>query len=383
MNDMEKVFRTNEQDESEYAVYDYLKSNPTVAISGISACVLVLSFLFKALIYVNECRYLKYWGLDKSLVDISDTNRIYEYVALGVLYFAMILCMRFLEVSLEKLRRSVSLRWYEKRCLMGIKKEYRKQKRINRKNVRKNVEDGRIAVIIKGLEERKRIVEEGKDVRKKQCGDRRIKIFGTIILVVIILTLTLCLFTIFYSGEGAILVNFVASILLTIVFSIVFYALGGSAKKEKKNYMLLSIESKVERYQQLIHLYSENKEQYPIDKLQRFEVKTIFSKTKLWNAMLYVLIALSSIVLCVGQGDISNDNKTQFEIVECDDMKYAIIYKDDAFFYLKEAKICEKSNVIYIVIDNQIRMQMKDIYSKNMTFEDAVRIYSDGKKVDS
>lgn len=379
MNDMEKAFRTNEQEESEYEVYDYLKSNPTVAISGISACVLVLSFFIKALIYVNECRYLKYWGLDKSLVDISDTNRIYEYVALGVLYFVMILCMRFLEVSLEKLRSRVSFRWYEKRCRMGIKKEHKKQKRINRKNV----EDGRIAVIIKGLEERKRIIEEVKDVRKKQCGERRIKIFGTIILVVIILTLTLCLFTIFYSGESAILGNFVVSLLLTIVFSIVFYVLGGSAKKEKKNYKLLSIDSKVERYQQLIHLYSKNKEQYPIDKLQRFEVKTIFSKTKLRNAISYVVITLCSILLFVVQGDISNDSKTQFEIIECDDTKYAIIYKDDAFFYLKEAKICEKSNVIYIVIDNQIRMQMKDIYSKNMAFEDAVRIYSDGKKVDS
>ena len=271
MNDIDKLEEFREFDDNEYKLYNYLKSNPSVAISGVSAIVLVISFIFRALIYANECRYLKYWHFDVSMIDVYTPNRIYEYVALGFLYVIMTLYMRFIEASLEKYKEGVGLLSFERICLRGIRKEKRWLKRVRRKAKRKKEHYQETELKISRLLDKKSIVEGNKEKLKEISRIGKRKILVTLLLSVMVLTAAMCLFTLLCGNEVSLMESLGASVIMTILFWIVFCVAIKSENEKKKEYKQFDIEKKVEQYQVYINEYKKKSKQYKTLYMQKSE----------------------------------------------------------------------------------------------------------------
>lgn len=367
------MYIMNNNDENrEYVVYDYLKKNPSVLISCISAVVLVVSFILKGLIYVNECRYLKYWHLDEYMIDVSASNRIYEYVALGFFYIMTLVYFRLVEAMMEKKQARKLLIACERICLRSIKKVKKKQSEKN--------------------EEVERLINGGADVkkykeyRKKICrGDGIIRcIIFTITVVGFIFVLYL--FELFCGLSMSIGANVIVAIIMTVIPALSFYLSGEivNVRREKKEYKKLSVEEQVEKYLQLMQIYKMESSVRLSKKTKGFDVKNLFRKSQIKLLIIYAVVLLVCMIGVIDeQGRKSLEQKKAFEIVEHDDMCYAIVYRDEEFIYLEEAEIIEISEKkengetietakITIWIDCQRRLKADDICSEYRVFDSVV-----------
>lgn len=380
----------NKSKEPDYKVYYYFKEHPTLLVSCISAMILSISFLFNALIYVNECKYLKYWNLDSSLVDVNTPNQIYEFVTLSFFYLVVLLLQRFIAVSIEKYQEETKLVAYGKIVLMGLKKELRLKKRQFNKEQKLAIRE------LENEKIEKVILELGKSIENFQLSIRKLKenmsaigktlrrkasrkIVATFIFSTLILTATLYLFGVM-NGVSMNVASFLCVELLTIIFMWFLPNIGtffGVEVLGKRKFKKNDINKMVETYLKLIQESADNSIQYPFEQLMNFELKKFFAKDKLISFAAYAFILLVCLIGAINAAEQSKMKEiNSFAIVEYDNTCYAVIYKDDTYFYLEEATIGE--NEILIYVDKQRRIATEDICSENRIFETIKRIDSRG-----
>lgn len=363
----------NNDEKNEYAIYDYLKKNPSVMISCVSAVVLVISFILKGLIYVNECRYLEYWHLDENMIDVNAPNRIYEYVAIGFLYVMTVMYFRFIEVIIEKRQPKKLLICCEKSCLKRVEKVISRRIRvlIRESKREKNVEgkkkaDKEIEKLKKGIN----VVRGYKKYRKKICGNMGIVNFLLYFFAIIGFTGVIYLFDLFCGLSMSIAADIFVAIIMAVIPTITFNISEkfGSIAEEKKTNKELSLEKRLEKYLELLRAYEKREDSHMTEKDNGLGVRNLFHKSKL---KMLISCAVILLVLMIGvidsQGKESLVQKKTFEIVEYDDVCYAIIYKDNDFIYLEEAEVIENDEIT-IWIDNQRRIKEDDICSEYRVF---------------
>ena len=70
-----------------YKILEYCKKEPSIALTCISALVVVFSFLANTAAYIRECSFLRYWDIDTVYASLSSPSQIYR--VLGNIVYAI------------------------------------------------------------------------------------------------------------------------------------------------------------------------------------------------------------------------------------------------------------------------------------------------------
>jgi len=155
--------------------------------------------------------------------------------------------------------------------LRGIRKEKRWLKRVRRKAKRKKEHYQETELKISRLLDKKSIVEGNKEKLKEISRIGKRKILVTLLLSVMVLTAAMCLFTLLCGNEVSLMESLGASVIMTILFWIVFCVAIKSENEKKKEYKQFDIEKKVEQYQVYINEYKKKSKQYKTLYMQKSE----------------------------------------------------------------------------------------------------------------
>lgn len=375
-----KLLKNGETEE-----YLYLREHPSILVSCVSAIVLIISFIFNALIYAQECKCLEYWHLDKELISISRPNQIYEFVTLSFLYLLLLLLQRLVMASFEKYYEETRLNIYERIIIKSINKklcENKKEIIKKSKKIKKKMLGGELS---KAVSEEKEVVnkleKEVSALKKAMVGQwrRRRKqgiamVVATLILTTILLVLGIC----FWGWLNGININFVEVIIAIAMVFVIMWIMPYTGVnifnkvKESRCFKRLDNDARKEHYEQFMKM-QDYKEKYPIERIVKFEYKKIMDRTKLG---LYVIYAFLILVCLIGTISLEEkyeiEQKKEFAIVEEAGINYAIIYGNNSFLYLEEVRI--EGTDIFIYVDKQRRIASEDIYFENRVFKNVTKI---------
>ena len=114
----------------EYAIYEYLKLHPGVLISGISAIVMIITFVINYAIYLRTSIFLAYWGTDSLNVNMNNVNFVYMFVGAFIYYMMIMFIQPFIINSCEKFVEEMKSDCYISCFRKHIKKEVAQYKKI-------------------------------------------------------------------------------------------------------------------------------------------------------------------------------------------------------------------------------------------------------------
>lgn len=376
----------SEKTNKEEGLYAYIKEHPTILISIISGVVIIVGFLFRVLIYMNECRYLEYWHLNKLMINIIEQNQLYEMVTISFLYLSIILIQFLVSATLNHYQNRTQVIGYNKILLKSVKKEF---KRIKKEHIINHKSSKKMEKVAQLRDEQDKIVVNfganigiyencsknlHKQIFRKNIMDvlfafifSSMSLAGTTYLCFTIsssvlewkiyfLTLVLFVFMIWgMSYAGVLLTRFVVSLPF----------------KRK------SIEEKEKICNQKMEDYLENKEDYVLNKIINFNIKHYINRKNLFLYFAYAIIIFITFVGFINKSKTNEMiNNSTFGIIEYDDFKYAIIYRDDSFIYLEECRISD--NKITIFVDKQKRIENGVFCHINREFDEVFRVDFDG-----
>lgn len=374
-----------EDKQEESPIYDYLKEHPSIFISIISGFVVVIGFLFNCIIYTDECKYLEYWNLNKELININNEHQIYELVMTSLFFFGLVFIQLFILNSVDRYYKDQKVFWKAKILGRKINRKYKKAKKEIGKIKRKSKRNVNNNFINEEIRNEEIYVEELETyLERYNSGVSRIKkILRKITMSYNIITIIFTLLFIF--GSVYIFVTMcsinakISQILISavgifcVLWLLACFGVGlGYIPEIYAEFTKLNMDEQVEKHIKSFEELSKM-EKYPIQKLFEFDLKNLFRKYMLRCIIFYFIFLL---FLFVGWISTSKTNQiaqnTKFDIIEYENTDYAIIYRDDKFFYLEEVKIEE--NDIYIYVNNQLRISSDELYSTNREFDNVIKV---------
>lgn len=373
----------------ENVICNWLKEHPSALFSVFSAMVVALSFIFRAVIYKNECKYLKYWHLDNRLIEISVSNQIYEIVGMVIFCLAMLLTQICMINSFEKYYEATKICICGKILLNNIKKEVKKStKELKKLSKQIDKHDTKwLALIDKNKyllnESNRNLTNIKSNLRKenKQIMRRhRKELNWAFLFIAIYLAMALIVYSSLCALDMGLFELFVLEIVIMLLFIVASDIRVGLSTRltQRSTFKKLGYENQDVEYLQYV---SEYKEKYIITT----------QKTKIWkNWFTDKLLALSAmgtilflmmflLLLNVGE-DEKRKEQNVFDITYEENKAYVILYCDNTYLYMEEAEIEENS--ITIFVDRQRRITLDDVYSTNCIFENVVRIDNQGNVVE-
>lgn len=379
-----------EDKQEESPIYDYLKEHPSIFISIISGFVVVIGFLFNCIIYTDECKYLEYWNLDKKLININSEHQIYELVIMSLLFLGLMVVQLFILSSVDSYYKDKKAFWESnvlsikmcidnKRHWREIKKD---KKQINRNNndlIKEQLK--REEDIAKEYEESIKKYREAVRFNKKvQNRIRRPYYIGAFLITYSFVLGCFFIFVTMISAD----VKFIHIIILAIVICSLLWILAylglqiGYISNIYKKFIKVDAGEQVELYIKSLEEL-QNIEKYPVQKLLEFDLKKLLTKDMLGKIVYYFLVLLTVFVGTIGSSEINQiEQNKEFDIIEYENSDYAIMYRDDKYFYLEEVKVEE--NDIYIYVNNQLRISTDELYSVNREFDNVFRVLDEENK---
>ncbi len=373
------------EEQESTSLHNYLKEHPSVWISAISGIVVVLGFLFHCMIYANECKYLRYWHLDKGLVHIQNENQIYELAVASFLFIGILFVGFLIMDSAERFFGNQRVLSIVNKTYKNIKKEYRTLKN-NIDSGKKDIETAENKVLLqKEIMTLESIVmmydtllpkyeNDMKEVQKKIRRKNRLCMLTTILVALVCLVCILVAVVVMSSAELNLLG--IVMVAITIILSLggCIYVIYGIdfANRVRKQISKLNIGEQCKASEKEFERLLAD-EQESDWKLFGFEMESFITKEMLQKASVYAVILFVVVAgfISVSKQSEIKENKT-FQVVDYEDKSYALLYRDDTYLYLEEAEI--KENIIYIYVDRQLRIATEELHSVNKEFENVIRV---------
>lgn len=316
----------NRKNEDEYSIFSYCKQEPAVAIAVLSASIAAFSFWANSAIYIRERSFLHYWGINPIYASSYSSDQIYWVFGNVVysisLFLAIGLVMGAYQAHIPASQLISSLNYalkQEKKEIAILKKTLRIAKRGNKKYQKGEELHNKIYSITAKIERAENYVH---DTRKK-VRDIRVMLnrtmLGHFLLAGIILMLGSAIFTVAESDD---LQNIVASSIISIAAILIMLLIFALKNRKKMNKKM--IRSQPDYY---IGVYSNDlsslEQGYPLNR----KITEYFSNTSIIATVVCMIIYFTMMLIsCSIQGADTAKNKTQFPIVECGEITYAIIY---------------------------------------------------------
>lgn len=374
-NDISKV------DRAEYTIFDYLKEHPGVLISSVSAMVVVITFVINLVIYVRTSKYLTYWGIDASYVQMDNTNQIYIFAVVCIYYITTIFILPFLMNSYDMYIKEMKVNYYAKYICKFCKKELgycrrqlRRQKRVYKKLIGQDNEKEEIISIGKQIEALKEKISDAEKVRKKSSKLTINKLLVSTIIVsfvfVIQMYIVVLVVTDFTSIYKMILISIVgAVILLGFLFVLMYFLLTWPEVKLIKKEVYNSEEDfeKVTEYIKTLNPV------YPIDKIFDLRIQEVLKNRVIITFLMYVICCLVCVMVFVAPLDETKMQEIrEFSVVNDEGKEYVIIYNNSNFYYFVEASI-EGENITIDTTKQRI-IPVDNICYEKMKFEEVHRL---------
>lgn len=376
---------TSEEVQENTSLHDYLKEHPSVWISAISGIVVVLGFLFRNMIYANECKYLQYWHLDKELVHIQNENGIYELAVASFLFLGILFVGFLIMDSAERFFRNQRVIYMVNKTYKNIKKEY--------KNLKNQIEESKKeseTAENKNLLQKEILTLESivmmydkilpkyesnmKEVQKKICRKNGLCTLVTLLLafvcLIAILIVTAAMSSTGIGFMGIVIVAVITMLLLGVCIYAVYWI--DYTRRVRKQISKMDIgeqcNASEEEFERLL-----KKEKEADSTARDGEHKQVITKETLIKATVYAVILFVVIAgfISAGKKNEIKENRT-FQIADYEDKSYAVLYRDDAYFYLEEVEI--KGEAICIYVNRQLRIATEELYSVSREFDSVKQV---------
>ncbi len=371
---VEKIIEETEKrdNQKKLSIYLYLKSNPTVLIALISACVAGATFIAKISAANSMKMVLMFWGFDLSYLNYENSSLLFSAL-MSFLYIMLIGFVSLWNQSCQQSLIPLKKHLYESKTLlkkMNSKKEHAKDDEKN--NIEQTIDS--LCLIIK-------------------AGKRDFRFYES---VSILITFIVTFFAVFLEQSVTNKTNgwkFWLSIFLMMIIQ--FASLKAltvfsgktafSKKKIKKQIQFNSTELSLNIKKQPICNIN-----HPLFQLHNEGVRSFFDNTSI--ILCAVLIMLNCIAVCIipfaNTKKYSWQNDT-YRIVELGEESYVIVLQDNNRYYLERAEVAGKSDnapkdkdeqVLNVYINEQRVIETNDISYKQQTFDTVVKIES-GEKI--
>lgn len=360
-----------------FSIYLYLKSNPTVLIALISACVAGATFIAKISAANSMKMVLMFWNFDLSYLNYENSSLLFS----ALMSFLYIMLIGFVSLWNQSCQQSlIPLKKHLYECKTLLKK-LNFVKESTKDDEKKSVEQ--LADILCSI-----IKTEKRELRFYESFS-------------ILITFILTFFAVFLEQSVTNKTNglkFWISLLLMMliqfaclrILTIISNRIAFSKKKIKKQIQVNPIElSQIIKEQPICNI------NHPILQLSNEGVRSFFDNMSI--ILCAVLIILNSIAVCIIP--FANTKKYSWQndiyrIVEMDDRLYVIILQDKNRYYLERAEILGKSDneektntpsgnneqVLNVYLDEQRVIETDDISYKQLTFGSIVKIeFGDNK----
>ena len=117
-----------------YKVLNFFKRQPGIAITCISAIIVIVTFLANTAIYVSESSYLNYWNINTVYASISAPNQFYKVCGNLIYALSMIFSIWIINSSYEAYLPSkriiISLNTLIHSCKKEVKRTKKKAKNV-------------------------------------------------------------------------------------------------------------------------------------------------------------------------------------------------------------------------------------------------------------
>lgn len=372
-----------EDKQEESPIYDYLKEHPSIFISIISGFVVVIGFLFNCIIYSDECKYLEYWNLNKELININNEYQIYELVMTSFFFFGLVFIQLFILNSVDRYYKDQKVFWKAKILGRKINREYKKAKREIgkiKKKLNRNVNNNFIneEIYVEELETYLERYNSGVSRIKKISREITMTynistiiftllfIFGSVYIFVTMCSINAKISQILISTVGIFCVLWLLACLgIGLGYILEIYAEFAKLNMDEQ------VEIHIKSFEELLKM-----EKYPIQKLFDFDLKNLLKKYMLKCIIIYFLFLLFLFVGWISTSKTNHiEQNKKFDIIVYENTNYAIMYRDDKYFYLEEVEIEE--NDIYIYVNNQLRISSDELYSTNREFDNVIKVSSE------
>lgn len=339
-------------------------------ISGISAMVMIVTFIINYAIYLRTSSILAYWGVDSLNIDMNNANFIYMFVGAFVYYMMIMFIQPFILNSCETYVEEMKSNYYILYFRKHIKKETKKYKKILKKKKEKGDEYIEIQRYLKeiknNIKESKKI---SKKIRKKICK----KLIVSLIIAFLGLTIASIVLILFLVKNFSFLSMLFASIIsasitmgITVVsvYLLIRWPINKKIKKELFENKW-DLETVLESDESMYY-------EYPIDKIINLNYKELFRDKALISLILQIVIGVIFLIVLVYPSSVNDMQKKQeFAIVKEGEKDYVIIYNNDNCYYLIEAIIDNKT--ITVDTTKQSVVIREQIAYENMKFESVIR----------
>ncbi len=367
----------------EYAIYEYLKFHPGVLISGISAIVMIITFVINYAIYLRTSIFLAYWGTDLLNVNMNNVNFVYMFVGAFIYYMMIMFIQPFIINSCEKFVEEMKSDYYISCFRKHIKKEVAQYKKIL--NIKKRDKkfsyklDEEYIKIERYLGEINKNIKESKKLSKKITKKVSRKLVISIIIAFLGLTVAIIILILFsiksFGIMNILLISIIcASLTLAITMVIVYFLLKWPLNKKIKKELS---ENKWE-LEPILKMEDFVSCEYPIDKILNLDCKELFRDKSLISLFLQIALGTIFLILLVYPSSVNDTkNKQEFAIVTEDGQDYVIIYNNDNCYYLIEAVI-EDEKITIDTTKQSVVVQDRIVY-ENIKFQEVVKKTLDEK----
>ena len=345
-------------------VFDYLSKHPTVLISIISACVIVISFILNSVNYMKVVKYLQSWGINADAVNIDNWNEIYQLAGISILILLNVVFMQIMSTTLDKHLRNIKI--------ILIYEEVEKKLKKSIKKINKNMQLLKEKMDLeqqKALDEANKTLKFIEDEKKKKVGGfRRSVILTSIIVGFFSIIASIYMFILIepnLSWGYIILFSFILVFSNVFLLPITNYWNEKRKKRREIKFDKIIEESANGRFD---FLEKESDDEYILDKLLDLKLREVFSDKRIRDILIILAVWISiTFVFLYFMDSYSWSNQTILPIVHEEDKCYAIIYANNDFYYLEEVEI--KGEKIDVHLTKQKLISKDGVEYQVYTFE--------------
>ncbi len=316
-----------EDSKNEYSIYDYLKNNPSVFITCVTAIVALITILAKIITYVSECKKLNFWEIDLSYAQFGGESIVYS-VIFAMLYTFFSSMATFLFVStydayLSYKKIFLILKYYKSSSKTIIKEMQLRYRRDNNDDEAKRYLDSMDSMCSSG--------KEVKEIARKDLWSSSFPI--------IVFSTMSSLFFVVCCGTTS---NINIWLLVLVFISMQMAMMWAGALVRSKftiNKKTLKKESRdIDFVSQKIE--ERNFKSFPMEELRN---SGIVSFLKNFNIVIVVMTLLINCIMLSVSYSLTpirfKKTDVSCQITYIDNTTYAIVYQRDNQYFLEEAQI--------------------------------------------
>ena len=354
----------NDINDNSSQIFDYLEKHHGVFVSSISALVVVISFIFNAVIYAKTCGELQAWGIDARYVEVNVSNQIYILAGVCIYFFANIIFVRIMDATYEKYLLDMEIIIFTQCVIKEVKRQLRGYKVSKLKNKEKLslCEKNEITKLKAEIKINRRVQREYKNIYNKKV----IATFSIVAFFSIVISSSMLILLI-PNIKVICAIGFATLYAITVLY--LFPKVRFLRKKSKiKNKFKNEDINREETLMTIANHKKDDKSGYIMEKIANFKFREIFNDNGFESIIVMIVLMISILFLLLFAMDINvlkSDN--ELSITSYEGQEYVIVYENDKYFYLEEVEI--KGSDIYINLAKQRVVKKEDITYEIVSFD--------------